>query len=43
VDEPLEEVALLDGRRAPGELELLVRAEVVAGADQLQAALKLGL
>jgi hypothetical protein len=36
VDEPLEEVALLGRRRAPGQLELLVRGEVLAGADQLE-------
>src|SRR4051812_33552686 len=36
VDEPLEEVALLVGRRAPGELELLVRGEVLAATDELK-------
>lgn len=35
VDEPLEEVALVGRRGAPGVLELLVRGEVLAGADQL--------
>jgi hypothetical protein len=34
VDEPLEEVPLLRGCGAPGELELLVRLEVAAGAEQ---------
>ena len=35
VDEPLEEVALGRRRGAPGELELLVRGEVLAGTDEL--------
>jgi hypothetical protein len=43
VDEPLEEVALLCRRRAPGILELLVRGEVLARADQLEPGLKRGL
>ena len=38
VDEPLEEVALVPGRRAPLVLELLVRVEVLARADELDAA-----
>jgi hypothetical protein len=38
VDEPLEEVALRLVGRAPGELELLVRLEVAARADELEAA-----
>ena len=38
VHEPLEKVAFLRGRRPPGVLELLVRGEVVAGTDQLEAA-----
>jgi hypothetical protein len=33
VDEALEEVAFRGGRGAPGVLELLVRGEVLAGAD----------
>ena len=37
VHETLEEVALLDGRRAPRVLELLVRGEVLAGPDELDA------
>ena len=37
VDEPLEEVALAGRRRAPLVLELLVRLEVRALADQLQS------
>src|SRR6266550_3246338 len=43
VHQTLEEVTLLGGRRAPGILELLVRGEVLAGADQLDACLKGGL
>ena len=43
VHEPLEEVTFLCWRGAPRELELLVRVEVAAVADQPQAALKLGL
>ena len=38
VDEPLEEVALRGRRRAPRELELLVRLEKLAAADQLETA-----
>jgi hypothetical protein len=41
VDESLEEVALARVGSAPRELELLVRVEVAAGADQREAALKL--
>jgi hypothetical protein len=41
VDEPLEEVALLCGRRAPRVLENLVRREELAAADQLEAAREL--
>ena len=37
VHETLEEVALLGGRGTPRVLELLVRGEVLAGADQLDA------
>ena len=37
MDEPLKEVALLGRRRAPGVLELLVRREVLAAADQLES------
>jgi CheY-like chemotaxis protein len=40
VDEALEEIALLGFGRAPGELELLVRLEVAAFPDQLEAALE---
>jgi hypothetical protein len=40
VDEALEEIALLRGRRAPRILELLVRCEVLARADQRYALLK---
>jgi hypothetical protein len=40
VDEALQEVALLGRRGAPRALELLVRGEVLAAADQLDAALK---
>jgi hypothetical protein len=40
VDEPLVEVALLRRRRAPGQLELLVRGEELAAPDQLDAFLK---
>src|SRR5579859_6874635 len=39
VDEPLVEIALLGGRRAPHVLELLVRLEVPAGADVVEARL----
>jgi hypothetical protein len=37
MDESLEEVSLVRRRRAPGILELLVRCEVLAGPDQLEA------
>jgi hypothetical protein len=37
VDEALEEVPLVRRRGAPGELELLVRGEVLAAADQLNS------
>ena len=37
VHETLEEVALLCGRGTPRVLELLVRGEVLAGADQVDA------
>jgi hypothetical protein len=37
VDETLEEIALLRDCRTPGVLERLVRVEVLAGADQLEA------
>ena len=37
VDEPLKEVAFVGRRRAPGELELLVRREVLACANELQS------
>ena len=40
VDEPLVEVALLGRRRAPRELELLVRGEELSAPDQLEAALE---
>ena len=40
VHEPLEEVPLFGRRRAPDELQLLVRGEVLAAADQLQPRLK---
>jgi hypothetical protein len=40
VDESLQEVAFPGRRRPPGVLELLVRLEVPAGANQLEAALK---
>ena len=43
VDEPLEEVTLLDRSRAPGELELLVRGEVLTGADERDTLVKRGL
>jgi hypothetical protein len=42
VHETLEEVALFGGRRTPRVLELLVRGEVLAGTDQLNACLKRG-
>ncbi len=38
VDEPLEEVTLLGGRGAPGELELLVSGEELSAPDQIEAA-----
>src|SRR5438309_11018716 len=37
VHEPLEEIALVGRRRAPRQLELLVRGEELAAADQLEA------
>ncbi len=37
VHQTLEEVTLLGGRRAPGILELLVRGEVLACTNQLDA------
>ena len=37
VNETLEEVALVAGRRAPRVLELLVRGEVLAGPNQLDS------
>jgi hypothetical protein len=40
VHESLEEVALLRRRGPPGLLELLVRGEVLARADQLDASTK---
>ena len=40
VDQPLEEVALLGGRRAPGVLELLVGGEELPAADQVEPALE---
>jgi hypothetical protein len=40
VNESLEEVALLRRRGPPRFLELLVRGEVLAGADQLEALIK---
>jgi hypothetical protein len=40
VDEALEEVALVRRGRAPGVLELLVGGEVVARANQREAAVK---
>ena len=43
VHETLEEVALFRGRRAPCVLELLVRGEVFAGPNQLDARLICGL
>ncbi len=36
VDETLEEVTLGPGRSAPGDLEVLVRGEVLAREDQLE-------
>jgi hypothetical protein len=42
VDEPLQEVAFLRRGGAPFVLELLVRGEVLAGADQLEPAIKSG-
>jgi hypothetical protein len=42
VDEPLEEVPLGRLGGTPDVLEHLVRREVLAGADQLEAALELG-
>jgi hypothetical protein len=41
VNEPLEEVALLRRRRAPGVLENLVRSEELAAANQLEPAREL--
>jgi hypothetical protein len=38
VDEPLQEVSLGRLGRSPGVLQLLVGGEVVAAADQLEAA-----
>lgn len=43
VYQPLEEVALAWRRGAPGLFELLVRGEVLAGANQRDAGLKGGL
>jgi hypothetical protein len=43
VHQALEEVALLGGRGAPGILELLVRGEVLARTNQLDARLIRGL
>ena len=40
VDEPLEEVALPGPRGAPGELQLLVRLEVLPGARQREPGLE---
>jgi hypothetical protein len=40
VHESLEEVALLSRRRPPFVFELLVRGEVLAGANQLDAGFK---
>ena len=40
VDEPLVEVAFLRRRRAPRQLELLVRGEELAAPDQLETVLK---
>jgi hypothetical protein len=40
VHEALQEVALLGRRRTPGVLQLLVRREVLARLDQLQAGFK---
>ena len=42
VNQALEEVALDRRGRPPGDLELLVRGEVLAALDQLQAALQRG-
>jgi len=39
VHEALVEIAFLGGRRAPGELQLLVRLEEPAGADELETVL----
>jgi hypothetical protein len=41
VYEALEEIALLGRGSAPHQLQLLVRGEVLAAADQLEALLKL--
>jgi hypothetical protein len=41
VDEPLEEVALLGRRSAPGVLERLVRSEELAAPNQLEPAREL--
>src|SRR5947209_709057 len=43
VDEPLEEIPLLGRRRAPRQFELLVRLEVVLGANRLEPALECSL
>ena len=40
VHEALQEVALFGRCRAPGVLQLLVRCEVLAGSDQLEARFK---
>jgi hypothetical protein len=40
VNEPLQEVAFLGRRRAPCILELLVRGEVLAAPDQVDAGFK---
>jgi hypothetical protein len=40
VDESLEEVALIGLRRAPGELQLLVRLEVLPGAGEPEPGLE---
>ena len=43
MDEPLEEIALLLGGGAPGQLELLVGREELAAADELDSSLEMGL
>jgi hypothetical protein len=43
VDEPLKEVPLLRGSRAPRGLELLVGREILASPDQIDAALVVGI